>query len=239
MIEVRYEQYWNDYHNKSELEKFRDLEALEDWMFENMQQNHNIYMRFPTPKAAERIKANGPWAIEFTPTYSGACFRIHQIKNDNGDIMFSDGRCTSGQKFWNKEIQNWLIHCDERKKNPKFNFADTDDRQNEISKRNSSEPSRIRESDKAAFLGQVIEIFELFLEERGIHIDNPEKLEENDPDNACNIFGSDYGELSTDLEELFKNWEVLENAESSELKKETKKEEQNNSPKKKYKGLGR
>ena len=30
---------------------------------------------------------------------------------------------TAGQKYWSVEIQDWLVHCEERRKNPRFNFA--------------------------------------------------------------------------------------------------------------------
>ena len=43
------------------------------------------------------------------------------------------------------------------------------------------------------FCCAIIESFEDFLEERGIVIENDEKLE--DPEGACNIYGTDYGEL--------------------------------------------
>ena len=51
-------------------------------------------------------------------------------------------------------------------------------------------------------INSIIEIFEDFLEERGITIPNEEK--EEDPD-ASNIYGSDYGDLSDDIENLLIN----------------------------------
>lgn len=49
------------------------------------------------------------------------------------------------------------------------------------------------------FVGCIIEIFEEFLEERGIDIPNDEKNE--DPD-ASTIYGSDYGELENGITAL-------------------------------------
>lgn len=119
MITVYYEVYYNDFIRKNKENRFAGLKELEEWMFGQMQQNYEKAMAFPTPKKCERIHATGPWEIEFTPTYSGPIFWIHQIKNSNG-IMFSDGKITDGQRHWSKEVQEWLVHCEERKSAPKF-----------------------------------------------------------------------------------------------------------------------
>ena len=54
---------------------------------------------------------------------------------------------------------------------------------------------------------QFIEVFEDFLDEKGIVIPNDEKDE--DPD-ASNIYGTDYGNLSDSIEELLRTYNVLE-----------------------------
>lgn len=61
----------------------------------------------------------------------------------------------------------------------------------------------INENDKAEFVGQIIDVFEDFLESKGINIPNDEKTDE---DNPAVIYGTDYGEIQTDLEELLENW---------------------------------
>lgn len=53
-----------------------------------------------------------------------------------------------------------------------------------------------RQSD---FVAEMIEIFEGFLEYKGIVLENDEK--EGDKDEA-NIYGSDYGYLQTEIEDL-------------------------------------
>jgi len=53
-----------------------------------------------------------------------------------------------------------------------------------------------RQSD---FVAEMIEIFEGFLEYKGIVLENDEK--EGDEDEA-NIYGSDYGYLQTEIEDL-------------------------------------
>ena len=62
------------------------------------------------------------------------------------------------------------------------------------------------------FVGQIIDIFEDFLEAKGIDIHNDEK--DQDPDAAI-IYGSDYGDLYQDIEELLVNW-----SEAAETEKE-------------------
>lgn len=56
------------------------------------------------------------------------------------------------------------------------------------------------------FLGRIIDIFEDFLEEKGIDIDNPEK---EDNDDAAIIYGSDYGILQDQLKDLMKAWGII------------------------------
>jgi len=69
----------------------------------------------------------------------------------------------------------------------------------------------IKPEDRPEFIGEIIDIFEDFLEERGITINNPEKHEDGDDENAAIIYGSDYGELQTQLEGLMAGWGILKN----------------------------
>ena len=64
----------------------------------------------------------------------------------------------------------------------------------------------ISNEDTSEFLGRIIDIFEDFLEEKGINIDNPEKEEDDD---AAIIYGSDYGILQDRLTDLMKIWEII------------------------------
>ena len=54
----------------------------------------------------------------------------------------------------------------------------------------------------------IIETFEYFLDERGIVIENSEK--QQDPDGACNIYGSDYGELETAIGDILYSYGLVE-----------------------------
>ena len=54
---------------------------------------------------------------------------------------------------------------------------------------------------------EIIELFEDFLDERGIKIDNPEKEESEDP---STIYGTDFGELFEGVKDILKEKEVTE-----------------------------
>ena len=64
----------------------------------------------------------------------------------------------------------------------------------------------VDKNDTPEFLGRIIDIFEDFLEEKGIDIDNPEK---EDNDDAAIIYGSDYGILQDQLKDLMKAWGII------------------------------
>ena len=61
------------------------------------------------------------------------------------------------------------------------------------------------------FTMDIIELFEDFLEEKGIVIDNDEKLEDED---ASNIYGTDYGYLQSGIEEIL-TWYGIVNLDES------------------------
>ena len=59
------------------------------------------------------------------------------------------------------------------------------------------------EYNKEEFYGQTIDIFEDFLDERGIIINNNESEEE---ENKAIIYGSDYDELHDKINDLIVKW---------------------------------
>ena len=69
----------------------------------------------------------------------------------------------------------------------------------------------IEEKDRLEFIGQIIDIFEDFLDEKGVVIPNEERSERDfdDDDIIVNIYGTDYGNLSDDLERMMVSWDVL------------------------------
>lgn len=64
-------------------------------------------------------------------------------------------------------------------------------------------------SDKIEFIGQIIDIFEDFLDEKGVKIDNPDRDRDAVGDASCgdvNIYGCDYGYLSDCIASTMTNW---------------------------------
>lgn len=63
------------------------------------------------------------------------------------------------------------------------------------------------------FICEIIEHFENFLDAKGIELDNPEKQEAitngQDEDTICNIYGTDYGWLQSDIEGSLKSWGLI------------------------------
>lgn len=144
MLKVKYEQYVNDHNRQMQEKEFSTLTELEDWIFGQMQQDYTQKrcMFFPTPEIMVRIGMTGPSTIEFSPMVGGPRFKIRDIRNEFGWIIFSDGAFTAGQKYWNKNVQEWLSHCEERRKAPQFNFME------EEPKPAAQEPERQTQAEK-------------------------------------------------------------------------------------------
>lgn len=68
------------------------------------------------------------------------------------------------------------------------------------------------------FCCDIIETFEDFLEARGIVIENEEK--EQDPEGACNIYGTDYGELESGIEDILYHYGLVVHVPGNEPVKE-------------------
>lgn len=68
----------------------------------------------------------------------------------------------------------------------------------------------VKKADVPELLGQIIDAFEDFLEEKGIDIPNDEKTDRDDPESAAIIYGTDYGQLQMSLEELMLGWGIIE-----------------------------
>lgn len=68
----------------------------------------------------------------------------------------------------------------------------------------------LKRDDVPEFVGQIIDIFEDFLDERGVILDNPERDEDPnaDPEGMANIYGTDYGELQDAIEDTLVNWGI-------------------------------
>lgn len=56
------------------------------------------------------------------------------------------------------------------------------------------------------FVGQLIDIFEDFLESKDIMLDNPDRIDEDD---AAIIYGSDYDEIEDRIVSTLRNWKLI------------------------------
>jgi len=75
-------------------------------------------------------------------------------------------------------------------------------------KEDANHAARISEADKEEFLGEIIDIFEDFLDEKDVYVLNPE-INEVDSDSNAIIYGGDYDWLRDQLESLMKDWKIL------------------------------
>lgn len=68
----------------------------------------------------------------------------------------------------------------------------------------------IPENDRAEFIGNIIDIFEDFLEDQGITVPNPERDEADAEDeNNAIIYGSHYGEISDKIDSMIRAWDLV------------------------------
>ena len=68
--------------------------------------------------------------------------------------------------------------------------------------------SLVRNKDVPEFIGQIIDIFEDFLEEKNISIENSEKSESED--NPAIIYVTDYGSLRESLTSMMEAWNIID-----------------------------
>ena len=57
------------------------------------------------------------------------------------------------------------------------------------------------------FVGQIIDIFEDFLESKGIELENTNKT--GDDEDAAIIYGSDYFEIEDRIMSMLRNWKLI------------------------------
>ena len=73
---------------------------------------------------------------------------------------------------------------------------------------------KIPAEEKAEIIGQIMDVFEDFLDEKGIKIPSSEKEKrKQDPDwedNEAILYGEDYSRIAEELENMFINWGLME-----------------------------
>ena len=82
---------------------------------------------------------------------------------------------------------------------------------------------KLTQDNMQEFICDIIEMFEDFLNEKGITIENPEKQEAinngKDAESLANIYGTDYGWLQSECEELIDYWKLLPKDPDEECRK--------------------
>ena len=70
----------------------------------------------------------------------------------------------------------------------------------------------INQNDKTELIGGIIDIFEDFLDKKGVTLESLEESDEMELDGGtnANIYGSDYDSVSDSLESLLRSWKVIE-----------------------------
>ena len=63
----------------------------------------------------------------------------------------------------------------------------------------------INKNNKEEFIGQIIDLFEDFLDEK---ISNPEAVEDGE-ENAAIIYGGDYDTLHDQIQGVLENWNII------------------------------
>ena len=66
----------------------------------------------------------------------------------------------------------------------------------------------INVNNKEEFIGQIIDLFEDFLDEKNVKISNPEAVEDGE-ENAAIIYGSDYDTLHDQIQCVLENWNII------------------------------
>lgn len=67
----------------------------------------------------------------------------------------------------------------------------------------------IKKEDKSEFIGQILDLFEDFLDEYGIKIPQKEGVDDYDPDTPANLCGKAYDDLAEHLQTFFRSWGVI------------------------------
>ena len=80
----------------------------------------------------------------------------------------------------------------------------------------------VPENERPEFLGQIVDVFEDFLAEKGIQIQNPEKQEAvsdgEDLDTIAILYGTDYGNVENKVAEIMRRWGVFQDDEGGAAK---------------------
>ena len=67
------------------------------------------------------------------------------------------------------------------------------------------------QEDEEEFIGQIIDTFEDFLDNKGVVIENEERDadEDLDAEMSVNIYGADYDYIADELRKIFRRWNII------------------------------
>lgn len=105
MITAAFTQYHNDYHEKKYIRDFKDLDALEEYIFGSMHVPYNNHMWFD-PDQRISYMPDG-WPVE-GGQYN---YWVTEIKNEQGILYRAFKHCS-------KVVRDWMIKCEARVKQP-------------------------------------------------------------------------------------------------------------------------
>lgn len=82
-----------------------------------------------------------------------------------------------------------------------------------------SKVNPISRENLTEFIGQILDVFEDYLEEKEISILNEDRKAAietgEDPEDLCILYGTDYGELQSGIEEILFHWNLVETEEAT------------------------
>ena len=116
MIKVRIETYHSDHNFNYTDRKFQDLNALGDWI--------NDQMRVSSKK--EWIRGRVDEQVQYISIYPegpGWSYKIHLIENEKG-IIFSDGHLTENQCHAATCVRKWWSDFKVKINKPSYNFVE-------------------------------------------------------------------------------------------------------------------
>lgn len=76
----------------------------------------------------------------------------------------------------------------------------------------------INKNDKEEFIGQIIDLFEDFLDEKNVKISNPEAVEDGE-ENIAIIYGGDYDTLHDQIQSVLENWDIIPESKQEKQKR--------------------
>jgi hypothetical protein len=117
MIKVKFEKYHSDLNFTRPCKTFENLEALGDWILEQM--NVSSAKDWIYGRMDDKMKY-----ITFYPEGPGWNYKVRLIENENGGILFSDGDLTEDQQHAAKSVCEWWEKFKASLEKRTFNFVE-------------------------------------------------------------------------------------------------------------------